>query len=407
MIPSPSTVALWERALQLIPGGTNTISKRVTTFLDAEHFPAYAVRGRGAHVYDRDGRRYLDYIAALGAVLLGYAQERIDDRVARQLRDGFLFSLPHPCEVELAEALTVAIPCAEQVRLFKTGAEATSAAIRAARMATGRELILSGAYHGWHDWWAVTKTPAGIPAVQRDLIVEFPFNDPAAFAELIGHHGSRAAAIILTPAAYGVAPQPGYLETIRATATLLGIPLIFDEIITGFRWALGGAQEKFGVTPDLACVGKAMANGMPISAVVGRRRLMDPMQSSWISSTHASEALSIVAALETLAILREGGVYERLYAHAARLTDGLAAIGRTHGVPLTLGAVAPAIRCDFDVAPAERAGLVRRFVAACAERGVLVRRDGAGISLCLLAALTDADLDESLEVFRDALRVSL
>jgi glutamate-1-semialdehyde aminotransferase len=397
-----SAAHLWERALELVPGGTHTISKRVTTFLDAESFPPFCARGRGAYAYDVEGRRYVDYISALGAVLLGYADERVDGRVRAQLADGFLFSLPHPCEVELAGLLVDVVPCAEQVRLFKTGAEATSAAVRTARIATGRELILCCGYHGWHDWWAVLRTPEGIPVGQQRLVVEFPFNDLDAVYRLVEQRGRETAAIMLTPAAYGVEPAPGFLEGVRLAANRLGVPLIFDEIITGFRWATGGAQERFGVVPDLACIGKAMANGMPISALVGTRALMEPMKDNWISSTYASDALSIVAALETIGILKDGRIHAQLFAQAGRLNRSLAELARAAGLEIATGAVAPAIRFDFLGSPDIQAARVRRFVGACARRGVLVRRDGTGVSLCLMAALTDADIDFSLNVFNTA-----
>lgn len=403
MTPSPSDRELWSEALRLVPGGTHTISKRVTTLLDVDHFPPYVTRGKGAYLYDREGRRYLDYIAALGAVLLGYAVDRIDDRVARQLRDGFLFSLPHPCEVELARLLTTLVPSAEQVRLFKTGAEATSAAIRVARLATGRERVLCCGYHGWHDWWAVVRTPAGIPVSQRGLITEFPFNDLTAFRLALDSQAEGWAAIILTPASYGTEPAPGFLQGIRDEATRRGIPLIFDEVITGFRWSLGGAQARFGVTPDLTCIGKAMANGMPLSALVGRARLMEPMKDNWISSTYASDALAIVAALETLQILREQPVLEEIQRQAAVLQQGIIDLGVQTGARLWVGALAPAIRFGFHGTPDDQARRVRAFVAGCVRHGVLVRRDESGISLCLMAALTSADIETTLSVFRTVL----
>lgn len=399
MDPYLRSRSLWERALPLVPGGTHTISKRVTTFLDPDHFPAFAASGHGARLTDVDGRTYLDYISALGAVLLGYAVERIDQRVARQLSSGFLFSLPHSSEVELAEKLVAVIPSAEQVRFFKSGAEATSAAVRTARLATGREVILCCGYHGWHDWWAVARTPQGIPAHQRGLLVEFPFNDLGGLELAVAAHGAETAAIILTPAAYGMNPHPGFLEGVRAVATRLGVPLVFDEIITGFRWALGGAQQKYGVTPDLTCIGKAMANGMPLTALVGSAALMEPMKDNWISSTYASDALAIGAALETIAILEETSVLAQLADQGARLNAEIAAVATARGVTVAMGDAAPAIRFDFAVAPPEQPRMVRDFVAGCARRGVLVRRDQSGVSLCLMGCLTEADLALTLEVF--------
>jgi len=399
----PVSGALWQRALAVIPGGTHTNSKRVSSFLGPEDFPAYAVRGVGAHLYDADGRRFIDYIAALGPIILGYAEPRVQARVAAQLANGVLFSLPHPAEVELAETLAQIIPCCDMSRLFKSGAEAASAAVRCARLATGKDLILHCGYHGWHDWWTVTLSRAGIPAGVAEQTVGFTYNDPASFERVLAEHGDRAACIILTPAAHGVEPEPEFLETIRAAATRRGIVLVFDEIITGFRWALGGAQEKYGVTPDLACFAKAMANGFPISALAGRREFMAPLADNWVSTTYSSETLSIVAALETIAILREGRVYPRLYALAAQLSAGMQSAAAAAGIAITPGAIVPGLHFSFLGAPSDHTRRIDAFVRACARDGVLVRRDATGISLCLMAALTDADIAESLEVFTRAL----
>lgn len=400
----PKSTALWEKAVGLTPGGTHTNGKRVTTFHQPGAFPAFATHGRGARLFDVDGREYIDYIAALGPIVLGYDEPRIRARIERQLKEGVLFSLPHPSEVELAEVLTQVVPCCEMVRFFKGGADATTAAVRCARLATGKSLILHHGYHGWHDWWAVTHTRAGIPAEVAGLTVGFNFNDPDSFRAVITEHGARAAAIVLTPAAYGVEPAPGFLELVRQEATRLGIVLVFDEIITGFRWALGGAQEKYGVMPDLAAIGKSMANGMPLSALVGRRELMAPLKDNWVSTTYAGEALAIVASLETIAILQEGRVYPRLYQLAATLNESIARLATEAGVPVTVGATLPAIRFTF---PGERAAALaaaHRFVGICAAQGVLVRQERASVTLCLMAALTEADLAQTFEVFAGAFR---
>lgn len=398
----PVSDALWQRALAVIPGGTHTNSKRVTTLLATGEFPAYAVRGVGAHLYDADGRRYIDYIAALAPIVLGYAEPSVQARVAAQLADGVLFSLPHPTEVELAETLAEIIPCCDMSRLFKAGAEATSAAVRCARLATGREIILHCGYHGWHDWWAVTLSRAGIPAETAHLTAGFDYNDLASFERVLAQHGDRAACIVMTPAAYGMEPAPGFLEHIRAAATRRGIVLVFDEIITGFRWALGGAQEKYGVTPDLACFGKAMANGFPLSALTGRRELMAPLKDNWMSTTYSSESLSIVAALQTIALLREGAIYPKLYALAAQLDAGMQAAAKAAGIVIKSGAIVPGLHFDFPGDAVDRARRIAAFIRLCARDGVLVRRDATGISLCLMAALTAADIAESLEVFTRA-----
>ena len=401
-MPSPDFTPsrqLWEKACGLIPCGTNTNAKRVTSFLDPDTFPAYATRAAGPYVFDLEDRRYIDYIAALGPILLGYGDARVKARIASQLDRGWLFSLPDPAEVELAEVLTRILPCCERVRLFKTGAEATSAAVRCARLATGREVVIQCGYHGWHDWWAVTLHPRGIPAATAGATVAFRYNDLDSFADAIRRHGEKAACIVVAPAGFGVEPAPGFLEAIRSEAHRLGIVLVFDEVVTGFRWALGGAMEKYGVVPDLACIGKSMANGMPISALVGRADLMEGFKDTWISSTFAGESLSIVAALETIAILRDGGIHGRLYALARDLNRGIAGAARAAGAGITIGAAVPGLRLEFEGSPEQKDQRARRFVGVCAAHGVLVRREGLAITLCLIAALSDADVAETLRVF--------
>lgn len=399
--------ALWERAIRVIPGGTSTNSKRVDAFADAGSFPAHIVEARGCRVTDADGNVYIDFVAALAPIVLGYAEPRIQRRIAAQLERTILSSLPPPEEVELAELLVDIIPCAEMVRFLKTGAEAASAAVRVARTLTGRDMVLCCGYHGWHDWFAAVRWPEGIPDAIGALTRAFDFDDIDAAEELVAVHGERVACIIVTPALYGAHPAPGFLEGLRALADRSGAILIFDEIITGFRWSLAGAQGRYGVIPDLAVFGKAMANGMPIAALVGRREFMVPLDRGWITSTYASEALSIVAALETISILREGDAIERLHGLAGELCGGLSAIADRSGMPIVISEPLPALRFQ-PVAGDDRQGRFNdAFIRACASKGVLIRRDGAGFSLCLMAAMTSGDIAASLTVLEEALAEAL
>ncbi len=300
---------LFARALEIIPGGTNTNAKRVYNLLDVENFPAYIERGDGAYVWDIDGNKYIDYIAALAPIIIGYNNPRINKKIKAQLEKGCLFSLPAPNEVELSEMLIEKIPCAEMVKIMKTGAEVTSAAIRAARLATGKDMILSSGYHGWHDWWAAKIGETGIPACYKNLIEDFEFNNYSQLEKLVDKHDGKIACIILTPASYGLEPRDNFLQKIRKLADKKKIVLIYDEIITGFRWATGGAQEKYGVIPDLAAFGKSMANGMPIAVLVGKKELMSPLKNNLVTSTFASEALSIAASIETIKIIEEENIF--------------------------------------------------------------------------------------------------
>ncbi|MEX0331498.1 MAG: aspartate aminotransferase family protein [Puniceicoccaceae bacterium] len=397
----------WERALKVIPGGTHTISKRVTNFCGIDHYPAYLIRGKGSYVWDLDGNRYIDYVAALAPIVLGYGIERIDSRIHKQLDKGALLSLPCPEEIELAELLVNTIPCAEKVRLLKTGAEATSAAVRAARLSTGKEHILSCGYSGWHDWWALLKSKDGIPHAVHDLTHEFGFGDLASARALMDKIGNKVAAIIVTPALYGHNPPLGFLEGLRSLADEKGAVLIFDEIITGFRYALGGAQEKYGVIPDLATFAKSMANGMPIAALVGKDSFMEAIADNWISSTYASESLSIVASIETISILKEERVPQQLHHISKLLTEGIQEIAKDKGILAETDDPLPGITFRFKREEKVEAALNDRFLIECAKRGVLIRKDVRGLSLCLMLAHRPNIVSTSLQVFSEALEASL
>lgn len=392
----------WRRATAIVPGGTHTVSKRVGQFGTEEEFPAFLVRGNGALVYDPDGNEYIDYIAALGPIILGHADREVNAAICAQLDVGILLSLPAPAEVELGEKLCRLLPCAERVRFFKTGAEATAAAVRAARLVTGRSKVLCCGYHGWHDWWSVLKSPAGIPPVLASCSEEFGFGDTKEFERRFAVSSQQLAAVILTPAVYGRNPPAGFLETIRQRTAEARVPLIFDEVITGFRWALRGAQGRYGVVPDLACFGKSLANGMPLAVLAGRAEWMDPIKDNWISSTYAGELLSIRAAHATLEILQRPGFYERLYATAELLQHGIAEISRREGVVIVQGDALPALTFRPVINGATLTEIQTSVLSHAARRGVLLRRDPEGLSLCLMAAHTDEHVRRTLEVIASA-----
>jgi glutamate-1-semialdehyde 2,1-aminomutase len=262
--------ALYTRALGLIPAATQTLAKGPGQFVRGVA-PKYLARGRGARVWDVDGNEYLDFSMAVGPLSLGHCYPAVDEAIAAQLRDGITFSLMHPLEVEVAELLREVVPGAESVRYGKTGAEVTSAAVRLARAFTGRDRVLCCGYHGWHDWFiATTDRARGVPAAARELSFTIPYNDLGAAREAIDE---QTACVVLEPVAFE-APAPGYLEGLREECDRAGALLVFDEMWTGFRLALGGAQERFAVRADLACFSKAVANGMPLSVLTGRRDVM-------------------------------------------------------------------------------------------------------------------------------------
>ena len=395
--------ALYQRALEIVPNGTNTNAKRVDLFLGPDFYPAYIERAKGAYLWDLDGNRYIDYVASLAPINIGYNNERIKKRIVRQLEKGSIFSMPGANEVELSELLIEKIPCAQMVRLMKTGAEVTSAAIRAARAFTGKEMVLSHGYHGWHDWWAAKVGQKGIPHCYGELIRDFAFNDFAALEKLVDQYEGRIAAIILTPAEYGLEPKDGFLQKIRTLCDAKGIVLIYDEIITGFRWALGGAQEKYAVAPDLAAFAKGIANGMPVAALVGKKEIMSVLRDTLVTSTFASEALSIEAAIEAIHIIEEENIIDRLYAITNQLRAGLQEISEHHKVPLNLFDPTPGFKFEFQIDDAEKKEqFSAEFMKYSTAHGILIRKYGTEIVLCPIAATSDEDIEQTLDVFDKA-----
>lgn len=314
--------ALLERALQSIPLGSQTFSKSLTQYPRGVS-PYFIARGDGARVWDVDGHEYLDFVSALCALTLGYRDPDVDAAVRAQLDDGVIFSLPHVLEMQVAEKLIEMVPCAEKVRFGKNGSDATAGAIRVARAHTGREHVAVCGYHGWQDWYiGATARHRGVPQAVRDLTHVFPYNDLPALEALFDAWPGQIAAVMLEPMNV-CDPAPGYLAAVKALAHRHGALLIFDETITGFRFANGGAQALFGVTPDLATFGKGLANGYPLSAVVGRSDVMRQMEEVFFSFTFGGEALSLAASLATLSKLQREPVVATLRQRGERLMAGL------------------------------------------------------------------------------------
>src|SRR5262245_62011471 len=260
----------YARAKDLIPAATQTLAKGPGQYVRGVA-PKYLQRGRGSHVWDVDGNEYIDLQMAIGPLSLGYGHPAVDRAIRDQLEDGITFSLMHPLEVEVAELVHACVPGADMVRFSKTGCDVTSAAVRLARAYTGRRKVLCCGYHGWHDWYiAVTDRNRGVPEAVREQSFTFEYNQLEALAEAID---DDVACVILEPVTFE-APHEGFLRGVRELCTRRGVVLVFDEMWTGFRMALGGAQQYFGVRADLAAFSKAVANGMPLSALTGRRELM-------------------------------------------------------------------------------------------------------------------------------------
>ncbi|HZP63861.1 MAG TPA: aminotransferase class III-fold pyridoxal phosphate-dependent enzyme [Terriglobales bacterium] len=316
-----------KRSLKVIPGGAQTFSKGYTQYVQGVA-PVFLQRGKGCRVWDVDGNEYIDYVQGLLPNILGYAHDEVNHAVAAHIFEGNSFSLPHPIEVELAERLTRLIPCAEMVRFGKNGSDVTSGAIRAARALTGRERIACCGYHGWQDWYIGSTTRnAGVPASVRDLTHKFTYNDLNSLEGLFREYPGQFAAVILEPFNF-TEPGPGFLQAVKDLTHQHGALLIFDEICSGFHFGLGGAQKLFGVIPDMACFGKAMANGFPISCVVGRAEMMKIFQEIFFSFTFAGETSSIAAAMKVLDILETTDALARIEANGRILQDGLNSMSR-------------------------------------------------------------------------------
>jgi len=306
---------LLERSLKSVPLGSQTFSKSLTAFPRGAA-PFFASKGKGAYIWDVDDNMYVDYVNGLASINLGYCDPDVTEAVRKQLENGVTFSLATELEVELSEKIIELVPSAEMVRFGKNGSDATSGAIRLARAFTGREVIAVCGYHGWHDWYIGSTTrDLGVPSSVKALTVKFKYNDIGSLTKIFAENPGKIAAVILEPMNTEF-PKDGFLEQVKEIAHEHGALLIFDETITGFRYALGGAQEYFKVTPDLTTLGKGIANGYPLSAVVGRRDIMKLMEDIFFSSTFGGETLSLSASLATLKKLQK-----------CKVTDTMAQVG--------------------------------------------------------------------------------
>lgn len=317
--------AMLERALKAIPLGSQTFSKSITQYPYGVS-PYFITRGQGAHVWDVDGNEYIDCASSLAAVTLGHNDPDVNAAVLAQMQNGVIFSLAHPLEVELAEKIVEMVPCAEMVRYGKNGSDATAGAIRLARAYTGRDHVVCCGYHGWQDWYiGSTARNLGVPAAVTALTHSFEYNNLDSLRAVLNTYQDNVAAVIMEPMA-NVRPQPGLLEGVKELAHRHGAVFILDELITGFRFANGGAQEYFGVVPDLATYGKGLSNGYPLSAVCGKAEIMRLMEDIFFSFTYGGETLSLAASLATLKKLQSRPVLADMAARGQTLMEGLQSI---------------------------------------------------------------------------------
>ncbi|OGL47550.1 MAG: aminotransferase class III [Candidatus Schekmanbacteria bacterium RBG_16_38_10] len=320
-----------ERAIKSIPLGSQTFSKSKTQYPWGVS-PYFITRGLGSHVWDVDGNEYIDFVNSLAAVTLGYNDPEVTAAVRAQIEDGVIFSLPHPIESKVAEKIVEMVPCAEMVRFGKNGSDATSGTIRLARAYTSRDHVAVCGYHGWQDWYiGSTARNRGVPKSTQDLTHVFIYNNIESLNKIFKEYPEKVAAVIMEPM-NTAEPVDDFLASAKELTHKNGAVFIFDETITGFRYANGGAQEYFGITPDLATFGKGLANGYPVSAVAGRAEIMCLMEEIFFSFTFGGETLSLAAALATLTKLQKKPVIKTVWDQGKKVVDGINMLIDKHGL---------------------------------------------------------------------------
>lgn len=403
----PRSTTANERLHRVIPGGAHTYAK------GSDQYPAGMApvisHGRGGHVWDVDGNDYIEYGSGLRAVSLGHAHPRVLDAVRGELEKGSNFIRPSIIEAEAAERFLENVPTADMVKFTKNGSDATTAAVRLARAATGRKLVAKCADHAFFstDDWFIGTTPmnAGIPDETTEATVSFPYGDLAAAEELLRRHDGEIACMILEAAA-AVEPPPGYLAGLRSLATRHGVVLIFDEMITGFRWSANGAQGLYGVTPDLSTFGKALGNGFAVSALAGKRELMelgglhgDGERVFLLSTTHGAETHSLAAAMAVMDVYRDEDVIGRLHTLGDRLAAGVREVAADIGVAdhvVVRGRASNLVFATLDERGEPSQQYRTLFLRELIAGGVL------GPSFVVSAALTEADIDKTVDVVAQA-----
>jgi len=391
--------ALYERALKVQKPVTQTLAKGPGQFTNGVA-PKYIQKGKGSHVWDVDGNEYIDFNAAIGPISLGYAYPAVDEAIEKQLKDGITFSLMHPLEVEVSELIQEVIPNAEAVKISKTGADVCSAAIRVARAFTKREKVFCCGYHGWHDWYiGITSRNAGIPEAIQNMTYTFEYNNIDAIKEALD---DTVAALILEPFIFE-APKPGFLKELAEACTANGTLLIFDEMWTGFRIAIGGAQEYFDVKPDLAVYSKACANGMPIALLTGRADVMELFNSEVFSyTTFGGEALSLTACVATINELRDKNVPQYLDEKGGLMKDGYNQIAIETGMDIYTRCIGYNCRSMVTFTPEAGNGLEVKALMQqeMIKRGVL----WAGFhNMCY--SHSDEDIAYTLSAYRDVMPI--
>jgi len=417
---------LFQEAQQYLPGG---VDSPVRAFKAVGGTPPFITRGQGSKIYDEDGNEFIDYVCSWGPLILGHSRPEVVEALKRVAERGTSFGAPTELEITLAKMISSAIPSMEMVRFVNSGTEATMTALRLARAFTGRDKIVkfAGGYHGHADGLlvkggsglATLSLPGspGVPASYAQNTLVAPYNNAEAVAELFQHYPEEIAAVIVEPVAANmgvVPPQPDFLPSLRKLTSESGALLIFDEVITGFRVAYGGAQSLCGVTPDLTCLGKIIGGGLPVGAYGGRREIMEMMAPSgpvYQAGTLSGNPLAMTAGIETLKILRQPGVYEKLESATSRLEEGIREAASSSNLKLNISRFASLLTIFFTDSPAldyesvsgADTALFGRFFQQLLSEGIYwppSQFEAAFVSL----AHSDEDIQRTVEVIGRALR---
>ena len=398
------SLELFEEAKRLVPGGVLG-ARKPSDFIEGE-YPIFVESGKGGRVTDVDGNEYVDFLCAYGPIILGYREEEVDEAVISQMREkGFCFTLTQRYQNRLAEKLRDLVPCSEMSIFLKTGSDATTASIRIARAYTKRLKVMRCGYHGWHDWCVEMK--GGIPEKLYEDVHEFQYNRLDQLEDLMARFGDQTAAIMMTPFGHHLhqkmqEPQPGFLEGVRALAAKYGAVLVFDEVRTGFRLTMGGAQKLYGVTPDLSVLGKGMANGYAISTVTGKAEVMTAAaRDLFISSTFFPNSDGYVAALKTIEILERRKVLDHIWEKGGRFLEKVRPIVDRYDVGAELSGVAPMFFITFkrgegDIHKARRDAFYSQLI----RRGIFLHPHHHGY-ICYRH--TEGDLDLAVNAIDEAL----
>lgn len=398
------SLELFEEGKELIPGGVLG-ARKPSDFIEGE-YPIFLESGKGSRLTDVDGNEYIDFLCGYGPIILGYREEEVDEAVIRQIRDkGFCFTLTQRYQNQLAKKLSGLVPCSEMSIFLKTGSDATTASIRIARAYTNRIKVMRCGYHGWHDWCVEMK--GGVPEKLYEDVYEFRYNNLDQLEDLMARYGDQTAAIIMTPFGHPnhqkmEEPKPGFLEGVRELATRYGAVLVFDEVRTGFRLALGGAQELYGVTPDLAVLGKGMANGYAISVVTGRAEvMMAAAHKLFISSTFFPNSDGYIAALKTIEILERDNVLDNIWEKGGRLKKKIQSIINKYDAGAELTGVAPMFYITFKKDEADTYRDRRNdFYTQLIRRGIFLHPHHHGY---ISYRHTEEDLDTTAKAIDEAM----